>query len=149
MRVDGLEPSTACLKGRSSTTELHPHGRSLRRRPGTTLRQQPRLKSNHFCRRKPHKPAVGERGHYSEKRCAPAPSRPTGCRTGPRRGAMTTWSRLSALALSHTKRHPRGMPSHNARLLCRTAGQFPTLSSSTSNTRVALGGIAAPIPRAP
>ncbi len=25
MRVDGIEPSTLCLKGTCSTTELHPH----------------------------------------------------------------------------------------------------------------------------
>ncbi len=25
MRVDGIEPSTTCLKGRCSTPELHPH----------------------------------------------------------------------------------------------------------------------------
>ena len=25
MRVEGIEPSTTCLKGRCSTTELHPH----------------------------------------------------------------------------------------------------------------------------
>lgn len=147
MRVDGFEPSTACLKGRSSTTELHPHGRSLHLRPGTTLRQQLRRKSIHFCRCRPHKPAAGERGRHRVKHPChlPLPDQPR--RVMP--GSDDHLSRLSTFALSHTKRHPRGMPSHNARTLCRSAGQFPTWSNSTSNTRVALGGIAAPAPCAP